>query len=59
MCIMLIETVILYLICILCSYCCLLGVLNLLISDCPVFDVYSVKRMHNVKVSTGKKLDVQ
>jgi len=27
---------------------------NCYISDCPVFDVYSVKRMYNVKVSTGK-----
>jgi len=24
------------------------------INDCLVFDVYSVKRMYNVKVSTGK-----
>jgi len=54
MCIMLIETVVLYFICILCSYCCLLGVLNLLMNDCLVFDVYSVKRMYNVKVGTGK-----
>jgi len=29
------------------------------ISDCLLFDVYSVKRMYNVKVGTGKRVDVQ